>query len=232
MSATAPVRRPAVRRPATSDWPTSAPARKAAALPRPRLVLAVAPRTAPRRLPFLILIGAVLTGGLVAVLLLHTVAAQDAFQVTSLQQRLTVLTDEAQQQAQVVAADSGPAALRARAAALGMRPTTLGNIRRRPDGRVVGVQTPLYVAPPVVVAATIGKAAATGKNAGTTSTSTTSKTTTSTSTTTSGKATGTTSTSTGATSGGAGAKSGKPASTPKNSAPAKPKHQHHRHTQQ
>jgi hypothetical protein len=226
MSATAPVRRPGARRPSGSGWPSPAPARKPVSLPRPRLVLAATPRTAPRRLPFLLLIGAVLTGGLVAVLLLHTVAAQDAFQVTGLQQRLTVLTDQAQQQAQVVAADSAPGALRARAAALGMRPTTLSNLHRRPDGRVVGLQTPLYLAPPVVAATKTTSTANNGGTAAKTTTSTTKTTTSSPTGTTAGKPT------TGTNSGKptTGTKQGKPATTPNSGATAQPKR--HRHTHQ
>jgi hypothetical protein len=157
MSAAAPVRRPvALRGAAALHLPDLAPIRtapnpKPAALARPRLVLVAPHRTTAGRLPFLILVGAVLTGGLVAVLMLHMVAAQDAFRVTGLQQRLATLTDAEQQEAQAVAADSSPAALQARAVALGMEPTAITKFRRRPDGRAVGLQTPYYVPPPVTV---------------------------------------------------------------------------------
>jgi hypothetical protein len=157
MSAAAPVRRPAQLRGATAlHLPDvlvpgrSAPTHKA--LPRPRLVLVSAQRTTVSRLPFLIVLGTVLAGGLVAVLLLHMVAAQDAFRVTGLQQRLATLTDQEQQAEQVVAADSSPAALQARAVALGMEPTAITKFHRRADGRAIGVQTPFYVPPPVTAA--------------------------------------------------------------------------------
>jgi hypothetical protein len=100
-------------------------------------------------LPFVIVVGAVLVGGLVSVLLLHTLAAQYAFRITGMQSRLTTLTDEAQQQSQVVAADSSPIALQHRAAALGMVPTSITAFHRRVDGRAVAVQTPVYVAPSI-----------------------------------------------------------------------------------
>lgn len=106
-------------------------------------------RTTAGRAPFLIVVGAVLVGGLVAVLMLHTLAAQDAFRLSGLQQHLATLTDEEQQQVQVVAADSSPTALQARAVTLGMVPSALTKFHRRPDGRAVGIQTPVYV-PPVV----------------------------------------------------------------------------------
>jgi hypothetical protein len=152
MSATAPVRGAAqLRRPGTLLLPapdeTSSP-RKATTLPRPRLVVMAPQRTTAGRLPFVILVGAVLISGLVGVLLLHTIAAQDAFRVTSLQQRLATLTDQEQQAAELVAADSSPTALEARAVALGMEPTALTAFHRRSDGRAVGVQSPVYVAPP------------------------------------------------------------------------------------
>ena len=47
-----------------------------------------------------------------------------------------------------MAADSSPTALQARATALGMVPTTMTKVHRRPDGRALAVQTPVYVPPP------------------------------------------------------------------------------------
>jgi hypothetical protein len=154
MSATAPVRRSAPRHaPAAMHLPETALSRvaqpsKSASLPRPRLVLVAPHRTTAGRLPFLIVVGTVLVGGLVAVLLLHMVAAQDAFRVTGLQQRLAVLTDTEQQEAQLVAADSSPTALQARAVALGMVPSAITKFHRRAGGRAVAVQSPVYVPPP------------------------------------------------------------------------------------
>lgn len=144
MSAAAPLRRPVAARP----QPTSVPTPRTATTARPRLVVVPTRRSSAGRLPFLILVGAVLVVGLVAVLLLHMLAAQDAFRANDLQQRLSILTDQEQQVASAVEADSSPQALRTRAAALGMVPATITGLHRLHDGRAVGQQTPVYVPPP------------------------------------------------------------------------------------
>jgi hypothetical protein len=97
----------------------------------------------------MILIGGILSIGLVSVLLLHMLAAQDAYRANTLQQRLGALTDQEQQLATAVEADSSPIALRTRALALGMRPTTVTSLRQLKDGRAIGVQTPIYAPAPV-----------------------------------------------------------------------------------
>jgi hypothetical protein len=148
MSATAPVRRATPARTPSARPTRPAPQPKSTTLPRPRLVLVAPQRSTAGRLPFVIVVATIMVGGLVAVLLLHMVAAQDAFRITGAQARLATLTNEEQQQAQVVAADSAPGALQARAVALGMVPTTITKFDRRPDGRAVGIETPVYVPPP------------------------------------------------------------------------------------
>ena len=152
MSAAAPLRRPvALRAPAKTR--TEAPA-KTAAHARPRLVLVSQRKTTAGRLPFVILLGAVMVSGLVGVLLLHMFAAQDAFRVNTLQTHETALLEQEQQLAGVVDADSSPAALRAHAAALGMVATDVTKFHKLKDGRAIGVQAPVYVPPPVVAKAT------------------------------------------------------------------------------
>jgi hypothetical protein len=96
-----------------------------------------------------ILIGAVLVGGLLMLLMLHTLAAQDGFTVNTLQHRLATLTDTEQGLEQQVQADSAPAALRARAARLGMVPSTVTSYRKLRGGRAIGTEQPVYVPPPV-----------------------------------------------------------------------------------
>ncbi|MDQ1748370.1 MAG: hypothetical protein QOD07_2633, partial [Frankiaceae bacterium] len=76
MSATAPLR--ALPLPPRR---TEAPARAATAA-RPRLVAVPAPTAG--RVPFVLAVAGVLAVGLVALLLLHTLAAQDAFTVHKL----------------------------------------------------------------------------------------------------------------------------------------------------
>jgi hypothetical protein len=104
----------------------------------------VSPRRSPAsRLPFLILVGAIMVAGLVGVLLLHMLAAQDAYRANHLQQRLTTLTDHEQRLSRIVDADSAPAALRQRAKALGMVPATISGFHKLRDGRTVGLQAPV-----------------------------------------------------------------------------------------
>jgi hypothetical protein len=141
--------------------------------PRPRLVPVVPARPSAGRLPFLVLVGALMVVGLVSVLLLHTVAAQYAFRITAQQQRLASLTDEEQQEAQLVAADSSPVALHARAIALGMVPSALTHLRPRAGGRAVGRAVPVYAPPPPVPAMTSSKKSGTASSkAGTSKAST------------------------------------------------------------
>jgi len=149
MSATAPAR-PAVR-PQPRTQPRSQPRpqpRPARSQPRPALRLVAAPRAAAARLPFALLVAGILGSGLVALLMLHTLAAQDGFTLHKLQrqsaglayleQQLTVANQQAQ----------APSSLAARARALGMVPTGDLRVIRRRDGRVVGVATAMVIAQP------------------------------------------------------------------------------------
>ncbi|HVS68959.1 MAG TPA: hypothetical protein VHE56_10435 [Mycobacteriales bacterium] len=121
---------------------TTAAARKAlpvraggAVKARPRLVV-VAPQRVVGRTPFVLLVGGLLLSGLLSLLMLHTLAAQDAFHQTSLQQKLANLTDSEQRLEQQVQLDSAPAALRRRAKALGMVPSVVIGYHQRPNGRI------------------------------------------------------------------------------------------------
>jgi hypothetical protein len=103
------------------------------------------------RLPFLILVGAIMVTGLVGVLLLHMLAAQDSFRATHLQTRLATLTDAEQRLDSQVEADSAPAALEQRAKALGMVPARIAKFHKLHDGRTIGQQAPVYPPPTPVV---------------------------------------------------------------------------------
>jgi hypothetical protein len=143
MTTAAPLRR------ATAPVLPPTPAeRKPPPAHRPRLVLVSPRRSTASRLPFLIVVGAIMVAGLVGVLLLHMLAAQDAYRANHLQQRLTTLTDAEQRLSRIVAGDSAPAALRQRAVALGMVPATIGGFHKLRDGRTVGLQAPVYQPPP------------------------------------------------------------------------------------
>jgi cell division protein FtsI (penicillin-binding protein 3) len=144
VSAVAPLRKPFGLRFGADAAPVEAPATTKA---RPRLVIVAPPRSTAGRLPFLILIGAVLVSGLLMLLMLHTLAAQDGFKVNALQTKLNTLTDTEQGLAQQVQQDSSPAKLRKAAAALGMVPSTIPSYKRV-HGRVVGVAQPAYIPAP------------------------------------------------------------------------------------
>ena len=156
MSAAAPLRYQARPRTVAATLPKNLQVRpavgsKSAARSRPHLVVSAQQRSTAGRLAFVVVVGGLLVGGLVAVLLLHMMAAQDGFRVTALQQHLATLTDQVQEQEQVVAADSAPNSLQARADALGMVPTTISAFHNKGNGHAVAVQAPMYVPPPSIV---------------------------------------------------------------------------------
>ena len=135
----------------------SAPRRGAAPAPRPprehrpplRLVTPAAHR--PARMPFVLLVVGMLTAGLLSLLMLNTLAAQDAFRLHDLQRTSATLGDTEQQLRTSLEEQSSPASLAARARALGMVPSGTPAFLRLRDGRIVGVATP---APPAATAAT------------------------------------------------------------------------------
>ena len=111
-------------------------------------LVATRPLTAAR-LPFAIFIGAILAGGLVALLLLHTMAAQDAFRLEALQQRSADLDDVEEQLAVAEQQEQAPAELAARARALGMVPTgSIAYVDLHRHGKIVGVVRAAALPPP------------------------------------------------------------------------------------
>lgn len=115
------------------DRATGRPGRASAATLR--LVPATTAR--PGRTPFVILVLALLAAGLLALLLLNTAIAQDAFRLHELQRQAVVAADRQQQLDQALTAARSPALLAARATALGMVPGSAGEYVRLADGRVV-----------------------------------------------------------------------------------------------
>ena len=113
---------------------------------RPSLRLVAARPFTAARLPFAIFIGAILATGLVALLLLHTMAAQDAFRLQALQHESAALDDTEEQLAVANQQQEAPAKLGARARALGMVPTgSIAYVDLHHHGKVVGV---VQAAPP------------------------------------------------------------------------------------
>lgn len=117
---------------------------------RPRAELRLVPGVArPPRAPFVLLILALLAFGLLALLMLNTVLAQDAFRLHDLQRRSLVMVDRQQALDQLLARQRTPALLASRAAALGMVPGSAESFIRLADGRVVAVLSPAPGVAPV-----------------------------------------------------------------------------------
>lgn len=122
---------------------------RAAALPAPtrsaiRPWLTVVPARAPRpaRTPFVLLVLGVLTGGLLALLVLNTTLAQNTFRLQQLQQRAATLTQQEQALRQQVAADESPQHLAERARALGMVPSENPAFLDTRNGAILGQPVP------------------------------------------------------------------------------------------
>jgi hypothetical protein len=161
---TAPLRRvagagasplPSPRQPAPSG-----PARS-----RAQLSIVASRPAAAGRAPFAVLIAGILLAGLMGLLLVHTLAAQDAFRVHDLNQRLASLKDSEQRLQIATEQAESPNALRTRALALGMRPSQIDGYRHAKDGRVIGTLTaiPLPVIAPVPTPTATTKHHAKGK---------------------------------------------------------------------
>lgn len=121
-----PVRQPAA--------PVTRPVRPT----RPRLTVVARTRVPVRRAPFLALVLTLLAGGLLGLLLLNTVVAQQAFALHRLNGDIAALAPTEQQLQRSVADLQAPAALAARARALGMLPATTMLFIRLPDGAILG----------------------------------------------------------------------------------------------
>ncbi len=113
-------------------------------------------RTRPTRAPFVVLISALLVAGLMALLLLNTLLAQDSFALHALQKQTASLSDTEQALAQEVARAQTPQSLAQRATGLGMVPAPNPVFRAGPDGQILGVATP--ASPPVAGAGGTSKA--------------------------------------------------------------------------
>ena len=122
MSAIAPLR--------ALPLPAPRPARPQAARPAQRPKLVVVPAPTAGRVPFVIAVAGVLAVGLFALLLLHTLAAQDAFTVHKLQRQSAELSDQEQALAIGNEQARAPSNLAARAAGLGMIPATSLTVTR------------------------------------------------------------------------------------------------------
>lgn len=110
------------------------------------------PRSQAPRAPFLMVMGALLTAGLLGLLLLNTTLAQGAFIAHDLQAQTTALADQEQALVQKVAEQESPTVLERRARAIGMVPSSTPVFLRLSDGAVLGVPVPAKAAPKPKVA--------------------------------------------------------------------------------
>ncbi|MEV7444336.1 hypothetical protein AB0O22_24915 [Streptomyces sp. NPDC091204] len=97
-------------------------------------------------MPFVLLVVALLAGGLISLLLLNSALNEGSFQLTRLKKETTALTDEEQALQRDVDAHSAPDALQRRAQELGLvpggSPVFIG-----PDGKVAGTAAPAEASP-------------------------------------------------------------------------------------
>jgi hypothetical protein len=112
---------------------------------RPRRAPVPVAPPSPVSLPrpaFLVLIVAIVVGGVLGVLLLNTKINENAFRLDDLRGRQAALDLQEQQLAQALAERESPGNLAAEARRLGLVPAGTPAFIRLPDGRVVGVPRP------------------------------------------------------------------------------------------
>ncbi|MEU8776045.1 hypothetical protein [Streptomyces sp. NPDC048606] len=106
-----------------------------------------APAGGAARMPFVLLVVALLGGGLISLLLLNSALNEGSFQLSKLKRETTALTDEEQALQRDVDAYSAPDALQRRAHELGLvpggSPVFIG-----PDGKVAGTVSTAEAPPP------------------------------------------------------------------------------------
>ncbi|MFE9421836.1 cell division protein FtsL [Kitasatospora sp. NPDC006697] len=118
-----------------------------------RARITVRPGKPPRgsgrgRTPFAMLVGLLLTAGLLGLLMLNTALNEDAFELSKLQKQTNTLTDQQQALQQQIDHDSAPDALENAARQLGMVPGG-DPAFLKDDGTVLGSPAPAKDSPPV-----------------------------------------------------------------------------------
>jgi hypothetical protein len=109
----------------------------------PRLRVAPpAPINAPRA-PFITLVVVIVVVGVLGILLINTKTAENSFRIDTLQKRQAQLDSQQQDLENEIAANNSPGSLDAAARKLGLvKADNLAYIRL-PDGKVIGVMTPV-----------------------------------------------------------------------------------------
>lgn len=132
---------------ATAAAPRRAAPRTPPRPARPRLELVAPKQTAPPRAPFVLLSLFVVALGLLALLGLNTVVAEDAFRLHELERRSAKLAEDELRLRREVAAAEAPETLAAKAAALGLVPASDPVFLRLSDGAILGVPKPAQAQP-------------------------------------------------------------------------------------
>jgi len=127
---------------ARTRMPSRLPRFAGTAVQRARLTVVVPRRTRAPRVPFMILVGVVLLGGVVGLLLFNTSMQQASFRATALQTRADEL--HAQEQSLQMELDKlrDPQRVALRAKELGMVPMANPAFLRLSDGKVLGDPLP------------------------------------------------------------------------------------------
>lgn len=129
----------ALPRPAARAARTAQPARRTTAS-TPRLRVVETQEAAEHTgVGFVVLCVVLLVGGLLSLLLLNTNRAQESFAIEKLQAKSAALTDEQQQLAGDIDAQSAPQQLALRAQQMGLEPASTVRYVRKADGTVLGV---------------------------------------------------------------------------------------------
>ena len=123
---------------AAAQTARSRPSAARPASPRAPLAVVASPRPKHGRSLFVAVVATVLALGLAALLTMNTVLAQDAFVLSSLQQRNAQLAVTEQALASQVAAQEDPGTLASRARVLGMRPSGPPVFLNLETGKVLG----------------------------------------------------------------------------------------------
>jgi cell division protein FtsB len=111
-------------------------------LPRPRLTVVPKAASPARRLPFVVLVIAVLAAGLVGLLLLNTSMERGAYQVTAMRDQAAALSAQQQSLQLEVAALQDPQAVAEKALQLGMVQNPSPAFISLATGQIVGRSVP------------------------------------------------------------------------------------------
>lgn len=127
-------------RPAARAARTAQPARRTQTTTSPRLRVVETQDAAEHTgVGFVVLCVLLLVGGLLALLVLNTNRAQESFAIEKLQAKSATLTDQQQQLAADIDAQSAPQQLALRAQKMGLEPASRVRYVRKADGTVLGV---------------------------------------------------------------------------------------------